>query len=272
MENVMKYKALALDLDGTLTDSKKQLSKRNREAVMKAAECGTKIILASGRPLFGITPIAEKLELERLGGYILAYNGGNIIDCKTKELIYSDLLPGECVHDICSLARENDVYALTYYENMIVSESDTDEYVLKEAKCNDAAIRKVENLEGFVDYPVAKFLVVGEHEKLIPVQEELLKRHGDILNAFYSEDYFLEVVPKTVAKDKALEALLKQIGLQREELAACGDGMNDIPMIQYAGMGIAMDNAYPQVKEYADYIAPSNDEDGVAEVIAKFFG
>ena len=139
----MKYKALALDLDGTLTDSNKRLSEYNKEAVIKAADAGVKIILASGRPLFGITPIAEKLELEKHGGYILAYNGGNIMDCKTNELIYSNLLPDECVHDICGLAHDNGVYALTYYENAIVAESDSDEYVLREAKCNNAQIKKV---------------------------------------------------------------------------------------------------------------------------------
>ena len=262
----MKYKALALDLDGTLTDSNKRLSEYNKEAVIKAADAGVKIILASGRPLFGITPIAEKH-----GGYILAYNGGNIMDCKTNELIYSNLLPDECVHDICGLAHDNGVYALTYYENAIVAESDSDEYVLREAKCNNAQIKKVNNLESFVTYSVAKFLVVGEHSRLIPVQKELLKRHGSVLNAFYSEDYFLEVVPKTVAKDKALEELLKLLGLKREELIACGDGMNDIPMLKYAGLGVAMENAYPDVKACADEIAPSNDDDGVAKIIAKYF-
>lgn len=84
----MKYKALALDLDGTLTDNNKELPERNKEAIFKAIEKGVSVILASGRPLFGITPIADALELKERGGYILAYNGGQIIDCKT----------GECLH------------------------------------------------------------------------------------------------------------------------------------------------------------------------------
>lgn len=222
----MKYKALALDLDGTLINSEKKLSTQNKKAVMEAAERGVHIILASGRPLFGIEPVAEALELSRVGGYILAYNGGNIINCKTKEVIYSRNFPPECIHDVCTLAKEHGVYALSYDKDEVISESDTDEYVLREAKCNDASVRRVENLEQYVNYPVAKFLIAGEHEKL---------------------------------------------GLQREELIACGDGMNDISMIEYAGLGAAMENAYPPVKEKADIIAPSNDEDGVAEIIAKYF-
>ena len=84
----MKYKALALDLDGTLINSEKKLSTKNKKAVMEAAERGVHIILASGRPLFGIEPVAEALELSRVGGYILAYNGVNIINCKTKEVVF----------------------------------------------------------------------------------------------------------------------------------------------------------------------------------------
>ena len=241
----MKYKALALDLDGTLINSEKKLSTKNKKAVMEAAERGVHIILA--------------------------YNGGNIINCKTKEVVYSRNFPPECIHDVCTLAKEHGVYALSYDKDEVISESDTDEYVLREAKCNDASVRRVENLEQYVNYPVAKFLIAGEHEKLIPIQQELQKRHGDVIDAFCSADYFLEIVPKNVAKDRSLAALLEKLGLQREELIACGDGMNDISMIEYAGLGAAMENAYPPVKEKADIIAPSNDEDGVAEIIAKYF-
>ena len=259
----MKYKALALDLDGTLINSEKKLSTKNKKAVIEAAQRGVHIILASGRPLFGIEPVAEALELSRVGG--------NIIDCKTKEVIYSRNFPPECIHDVCTLAKAQGVYALSYDKDEVISESDTDEYVLREAKCNDASVRRVENLEQYVNYPVAKFLIAGEHEKLIPIQQELQKRHGDVIDAFCSADYFLEIVPKNVAKDRSLAALLEKLGLQREELIACGDGMNDISMIEYAGLGAAMENAYPLVKEKADIIAPSNDEDGVAEIIAKYF-
>ena len=127
----MKYKAIALDLDGTLTDHNKKLPAKNIEAVDKAIDIGVKVILASGRPLFGITPIADELKLPDKGGYILAYNGGKIVDCVTGETIVSHELPKECIDDICDFAKTNDVYALTYSDGKIVSESDTDEYVLK---------------------------------------------------------------------------------------------------------------------------------------------
>ncbi len=269
--NTIKYKALALDLDGTLMDSSKKLSQQNKEAVWRAIEGGAAVILASGRPLFGVLPVAEALELDKRGGYVLAYNGGNIWDCKAQKLVYSREVPPSCIQDICNAARREGVHALTYWEKEIVAESSTDDYVLKEAFCNSTTVKKVNDLEAFVDYPVAKFLVVGPHEKLLPVEENLRGKHGGALDIFFSEEYFLEVVPKNVAKDAALAALLELLGLSREALVACGDGMNDICMLDYAGLGVAMENAYPPVKEHAQYIAPSNDADGVSEVIDKFF-
>lgn len=266
----MKYKALALDLDGTLTNSNKKLSNINKIAIHKAIERGVKIILASGRPVLGINHIAEELQLPEKGGYILAYNGGNIIDCSTQEIIYKKILPDECIKSICELASKYNVVALTYYKDEIVSENDDDEYIIKEALCNSANIKKVNNLVEFVDYPVAKFLVVGEHKKLLPVQKELLERYPEKIDAFFSEEYFLEVVPAGVAKSTSLDNLLKILNIDRTELMACGDGMNDIPMLEYAGLSVAMENAYPQVKEYADYITLSNNDDGVAYAIQKF--
>ena len=117
----MKYKALALDLDGTLTDREKKVPAGNKEAIAKAIDAGVKVILASGRPLFGITPIARELELDKKGGYILAYNGVCIVDCKTGKQMSATIMPQDCIADICSLARANGVYALTYADTQIAA-------------------------------------------------------------------------------------------------------------------------------------------------------
>ena len=99
----------------------------------------------------------------------------------------SKIMPQDCIADICSLARANGVYALTYADTQIAAESDSDEYVKKEAICNSTTIKKVDDLCKFVDYPVEKFLVVGEHEKLLPVQKALLDKHEGVINALFSE-------------------------------------------------------------------------------------
>lgn len=270
MKTEIKYRALALDLDGTLVDSQKRLPDANRDAVWQAIDQGITVILATGRPLFGVLPVAEQLELDRRGGYVLAYNGGNIWDCRAQKRIFGRAVPSHCIGGICRAARRAGVYALTYYENFIVAENDLDEYVQKEAFCNNAQVRKVPDLEAFVNYPVAKFLAVGPHDRLVPVQKALKEQYGEELDIFFSESYFLEIVPKHVAKGEMLQILLKQLDISPEQLIACGDGLNDLSMIVCAGLGIAMKNAYPQVQEAAQYIAASNDENGVAGVIAKF--
>jgi len=266
----MRYKAIALDLDGTLTDGNKKLPERNKEAVFKAIDAGVSVILASGRPPFGVEPIARELELYSRGGYILACNSGVIINCKTGEIMDSTMLPSQCIPDICRISRANGVYALTYAGTEILSESETDEYVIKEAICNYTTIKLTDSVEDYVTYPVPKFLIVGPHERLLPVQRELLDRYPGVLDAFFSEDYFLEVVPFGIAKDKGLVKLLDKLGIDSSELIACGDGMNDIPMLQYAGLAAVMDNAYPEVKKYADLITATNDNCGVADVIEQY--
>ena len=212
----MNYRALALDLDGTLTDSNKNLPKENKAAIWKAIDKGCAVILASGRPVLGIAELANELELDKRGGYVLAYNGGNIIDWKTGELMYEKMMPSECIHEICSQAAANDVVALTYTIDEIVTENDTDEYVLKEVKCNNAPLKKVDNLEAFVDYPVSKFLVVGEHKKLLPVQEALLKRHGDVLDAFFRRNIFWRLFLRGLKSRHHLRVFLKSLGLTEQ--------------------------------------------------------
>ena len=121
-----KFKLLALDLDGTLTDSKKRISGKNREYIRKAQEKGVEIILASGRPVIGIRSIADELDLWKTGGYILAYNGGQIIDCKSGNDLVKQTIPMECVHDICEVIRHYGVFPLTYNGTGVICENDTD--------------------------------------------------------------------------------------------------------------------------------------------------
>ncbi len=266
----MKYKAIALDLDGTLTDSNKELTEKTKHTLFKAMDRGVKLILASGRAVMGIAHLARELELYSRGGYIMAFNGGVIIECKTGKRLRSLTLPPECTADVCAAAREAGAVPLTYTDSEIVAQSDTDEYVLKEKKCLSAPVRKVEDLCSFVDYLTPKFLIVGENKKLVKAEKILKEKYIGRLNIFYSEPYFLEVCPLGVSKDEGLRVIMESIGGSREELMACGDGMNDIPMLDYAGFGVAMANACDGVLARADYITLSNDEDGVAAAVEKF--
>ena len=267
----MEYKLLALDLDGTLTNSKKQITPHTLETLIRAQqEKGLKIILASGRPTYGVAPLANALQLDKFGGFILAYNGGEIINWRTHEIMYKNLLDHDVLPYLYECAKKNDFAIVTYENEYVLTEKPDDEYVLKEALLNVMKIKKVDNFLEAVRHPIAKCLIVGEPTHLAILEKEMQEHLKDRMGVFRSEPYFLELVPKGIDKARSLSVLLEELELKREELMAAGDGFNDLSMVRFAGMGVAMANAQDVVKENADFITLSNDEDGVAYAVEKF--
>ena len=267
----MDYKLLVLDLDGTLTNTKKEITPRNLEVLIRAQQQGTKLVLASGRPTYGIAPLADKLHMEQFGGYILSYNGGEIIDWKTKKELYANVLPNTIIPQLYESAKQNKMAILSYDGDRVITENPDDEYVLKEAYLNKMEIRASNDFLSDLSLPVPKCLIVGDPELLMTVESDLSIRLQGEISVYRSEPYFLELVPLGIDKAQSLAVLLDKLGMKREEMVAIGDGYNDLSMIQFAGLGIAMANAQEPVKKAADYITLSNDEDGVAAAVEKFF-
>ena len=265
----MKYKLLVLDLDGTLTNNKKEITEHTLRTLIDVQERGVKIVLASGRPTYGIAPIAEKLELKKYGGYILSYNGGEITNWQTGELMYENVLDADVLPYLYQCAKDNNFAIVTYKDKYVLTEH-PDEYVLKEAILNVMETQKVDNFLEAIDFPVAKCLIVGEGNRLAVLEKEMYEVLKDRMGVYRSEPYFLELVPKGIDKAQSLAVLLEKIGATKEEMIAVGDGFNDLSMIKFAGLGVAMANAQEVVRQSADYITLSNEEDGVAAVVEKF--
>ena len=266
----MKYKMLVLDLDGTLTNNKKEITEHTRQTLIEAQEKGVKIVLASGRPTYGIVPIAEKLELKKYGGYILSFNGGEIINWQTGEMMYENVLDADVLPYLYKCAKDNGFAIVTYRDKYVLTEHPDDEYVLKEAILNVMQTQKVDNFLEAIDFPVAKCLIVGEATRLAVLEKEMYEVLKNRMGVYRSEPYFLELVPKGIDKAQSLAVLLQKTGYTREEMIAIGDGFNDRSMIEFAGLGVAMANAQDPVRQAADYITLSNEEDGVADVVRKF--
>lgn len=267
----MDYKLLALDLDGTLTNSKKEITPRNKEVLLHAQLQGIRLILASGRPTYGIAPLADELEMERFGGYILSYNGGEIIDWKTKEILYANILPDSIIPNLYESANRHKLTILTYDKACIITEKPDDEYVQKEAFLNKMQVHASKDFLADIHLPLPKCLIVGNPEKLLDIEAELSVLMQGLINVYRSEPYFLEVVPLGIDKAQSLAVLLGKLNMKQEELIAIGDGYNDLSMIRYAGLGIAMGNAQDPVKKAAGHTTLSNDEDGVAVAVEKYF-
>lgn len=266
----MRYKIMALDLDGTLTNSDKIITPKTKEALFEYQEQGGRIVLASGRPTQGIVHLAKELELEEYGGYILAFNGGRIINCRTSEVIYNKTLTLDEVRELEHLSRKFKTNIMTYENEFIYTLDKNDPYVLEEHKITGMGLKQVTDLTDSLSGPVNKCLMTAEPKYLEEVEHNIKEIVGDRINVYRSQPFFLELVPQNIDKAESLDSLLGKIGLKKDNLIACGDGFNDLSMIRFAGLGVAMENGEEGVKKYADYIAPSNDEDGVAHVIKKF--
>ncbi|RGY96361.1 Cof-type HAD-IIB family hydrolase [Clostridium sp. AM58-1XD] len=266
----MEYELIVLDLDGTLTNSDKVITPKTREALMRVQERGKKVVLASGRPTQGVVHLADELKLGEYGGFILSYNGGVIINYETKEVVFSALLPVSSNQKIIGLSREYRVDILTYEGETIITNNKECPYGQLESKINGMELKEIQDMESYVNFPVPKFIMLDDGDYLATVEPRVKAYLGKNYSVYRSEPYFLEVLPKGIDKAQSLERLLERMGLTREQMIACGDGYNDLSMIKYAGMGVAMENAVLPVRNAADFITFSNNHDGIAHVVEKF--
>lgn len=263
-------KMLVLDIDGTLTNSQKEITKETKKAILGIQERGHKVMLASGRPTPGMKRFAEELELEKYGGYLLSFNGGRIINCLTGEIVFQKMFPPTLIPQIYHFAKQNDCGLVTYYGDNIISATRNDEYIELESRINGMKVTPIEDFLNYVDFDVNKLLMTAPPEKAEVYEKKLQDKYGDIISVYRSEPFFIELMPKGVDKASSIDRMLSTVGLTRENTICCGDGFNDLTMIEYAGVGVAMANAQDKVKEKADYITKSNDEDGIVDVIDKF--
>ena len=266
----MKYKLLVLDVDGTLLNDEREISKRTLAALLKVQQMGVRIVLASGRPTYGLMPLAKTLELGNYGGFVLSYNGCQIIKAQNGEILFERRINPEMLPYLEKKARKSGFAIFTYHDDTLITDSPDNEYIKNEALLNNLKIIREDEFSTAIDFAPCKCMLVSDKEKaLIGLEQHWEKRLAGTLDAFRSEPYFLEVVPCGVNKANTLGALLEHLGVTREEVIAVGDGVCDVTMLQLAGMGVAMGHSQDSVKVCADYVTASNEEDGVALAVEK---
>ncbi|MBD8071167.1 Cof-type HAD-IIB family hydrolase [Bacillus sp. PS06] len=265
----MSYKMIVLDLDDTLLRNDHSISDRTKQALMTAQENGVKVVLASGRPTFGMRPVAEELSLSQYDSFILSFNGGKIIKSQSNEEMFSSTLSIESVHKLYELSRREGVFIHTYIGDSIVTEDDNP-YTMRESEITKLPVNLVDSFKEGVTEPVVKVLMVADPDRLKEVEAKLQVELADDFSVMRSKPYFLEFTEKGVTKGTSLEQLIKFCGITREEVIAIGDSYNDQEMIEFAGLGVAMGNAPDDIKQIANYITDTNMNDGVAKVVEKF--
>lgn len=276
----MAIKVIIMDVDGTLTNAKKVVTPKTKEALIKAEEAGAILILASGRPTSGLLDIAHELEMEKHHGLLVSYNGSKVIDCETMETLFNQALSVEegkavlehmkkfpCVRPM--IDKGEYMYVNNVYDNMIQFNGAPFDVIQYESRGGKFKLCEKDDLAEFVDFQLNKILTTSDPEYLQEHYQEMMEPFKDTLSCMFTGPFYFEFTAKGIDKAKALDTVLIPMGYQKEEMIAFGDGHNDASMVKYAGTGVAMENAVQDLKDIADEITLSNEEDGIAESLYK---
>jgi len=264
----MKYKMLVLDLDDTLLCDNHRISDRNKDMLMKAQKLGVYVVLASGRPTPAMTQYAEELELKKYGSYIISYNGAVITDMHKEATIFEQNLSKEQIHSLYDFSKDNNVDIITYTSDSIISETRS-KYIDVEVELTKMIFNQVSCFKSAVTGPAIKCLLL-EEPKYLKTIETKLKKEKPNKSISLSKPFFLEVMPQGIDKAASIARLAKKLDIKQEEIIAVGNAGNDLTMVEYAGLGVWVDNVSPELRNCADIIVASNNEHGVAEVVEKY--
>ncbi|SEG06563.1 Cof-type HAD-IIB family hydrolase [Flavobacterium urumqiense] len=262
----MKYKMLVLDMDDTLLTDDHTISNENKVMLAKAQELGVYVILASGRP----TPamLAYAIELQLNNSYMISYNGAVITDLKTDKVIFEQTLTQQQIHELYDYSLKSNTHIITYVDGKIVSETDS-EYIEIEKNITGLAHNKVVSFKEEVQSSAVKCILLEEPSYLKEVEKDL-KAAMPHLSVSMSKPFFLEVAQNGIDKGASIKFLAEKLNILQSEIIAVGNAGNDLTMIEYAGLGVWVDNVDPELRDKGDFVVASNNNHGVAEVVRRF--
>lgn len=275
----MAIKAIALDIDGTLTNDDKKITPRTREALLAAQASGIRLILASGRPERGLRAYARELDLERNHGMLVAFNGALVIDAQSNEVLFDEPMSAEDCCAVIDHMRDFDVtpwivegdqmYVEQGMPHMILHNGESMDIVEFERYHLDLVLNEVPSLTEFCTRPQEKLLVAGTDTYLQEHWREMSAPFEDRLSSMFTADFYYEFMAPGIDKSVGLRHALPKCGIEPSELVAFGDGQNDVAMLSLAGTGVAMGNAVEEAKSVSDMVTGNNNEDGIAQALEK---
>ena len=271
----MKYKMIALDLDGTLNNDAHVITPRTRRALLDVQEkCGVTVVLASGRQAPGLRREADALELERHHGLLLSYGGGRIEDATTQAVLFSKSIPNALAVRFLRHLEKFSVSPVVDNGRAIVTTCAYNFKVQDESRNNNMAVVTVDNIADAIErmgvHPM-KVLTAAQNETLLPLLPYSREGFEDAMDFVLSAPWFYEGMAKGVSKSRSLARVSLQLGIKPAEVMAFGDAQNDMDMIRFAGHGVAMGNACDELKAMADEVTLDNNHDGIAATLEKYF-
>lgn len=261
----MNYKLLAADIDGTLLNSKGQLTDRTISAVKKLIDKGFMFVLSTGRPYQGITKFINALGLENMP-YIL-YNGAMIME--GGETIYSLTLQEDIATKIVEEGHKRNSTQICWANNQLYSEFDSEKVQFYKAISGVEPVI-VENLAEVSKLGITKLVWYDDPASTAMYHEQMQTLMGNVVNVHPSRIDFLEFVNKECSKAVALNIIAEKFNIDISQTVAIGDGFNDLPMLTAAGLGVAMGNANDKVKTKCKMVCCSCDDDGLARFIEDY--
>jgi len=259
----LAYKLLALDLDGTLIGNDLLVSDRVKGAVARAEAAGVRVALATGRMYRASLPYAHELAIITP---LICYQGALVRGVDNDDVIFHQPVPLESAREAIAEANRLGFVILGYVDDWCYASQDSPEAQFY-ARHSRVQPRFVGDLLAWLTTAPTKLVIVSTAEQTDVNVAHFRERFGDRLNVTKSYPLFTEIIHPEVSKGRALARLAELVGATRDEVAAVGDNLNDLDMLVYAGLGIAMGNAAPDVKAQADWVCPPEADDGVAVAI-----
>lgn len=264
----MPIKLVALDLDDTLLDSSLKISKDCIRVIQEVRQRGVKVTISTGRMYRSALPYAQQLGLDVP---LITYQGAWVKSSLSGEVLYFKPVPKNLASEVMNFFKAAGVHCHSYYNDQLVMESLSAEGKAYSQLAGVAPIIVDDLIAQLATDEAIKIMAIAHDEKLLLDMERKLKReYGENLHITRSKPCFLEVMHREANKAKALEVIAGHFGIDQQEVMAVGDSYNDIEMLEWAGVGVAMGNAFKAVKDIADFVTASNEEEGVTEALRRF--
>jgi Cof subfamily protein (haloacid dehalogenase superfamily) len=264
--NETTYKMLAIDVDDTLLNDEMQISEATKIALAAARDQGVLVTLATGRMFASAQKIAKQLAFNVP---IITYQGSLVKNLFDEKVIYERSVPFEAAQFLYRYAESHDLHIQVYHEDKLYVKEDSQK-IKEYAAMSNIPYLIAENFDAFMHKPLTKMLYIDDPDKLDTIALDLQKQIGSLVHITKSKAHFLEFLHPEGTKGHAVKSLASHYGYDISQVIAIGDSWNDHEMLEIAGLGVAMGNAVESLKQIADYITLSNNEDGVKHVIDKF--
>lgn len=263
----MKYRLIAMDLDGTLNNDQKIITEKTKAALMAAQQRGIRLALASARPSPGLYRERDALRLQEFGGILMSYNGGRIVDAESGAILFETAMDREQAREVLRELEELPVTPILDDGKRFFVTDRNGFKVEYECRNNGMKCTEVGNLANFLNFAPIKILMSADPAGISAVQARIAAMLPEGLTVVQTAPFYLEVIPRRINKGQGIRDICRTLEINPGQVIAFGDAENDIPMLREAGVGVAMGNAAENVKAAADLVTLSNNDDGIAAAL-----